>query len=191
MDRTPASLLEQLRQPSDPAIAGPAWNRFVALYTPLLYQWARRLGLQDAEAADLVQDVLLILLEKLPSFSYDPRQRFRGWLWTILCNKWRENRRREAARPRGGAAGLSDAIVPDGVEALAESEYRQYLTGRALQLIRNEFEPATWTACWEYVVAGRAAAEVAAELGISVGAVYVAKSRVIRRLRRELHGLLD
>ncbi len=189
MATTPASLLEQLRRPADPA-TGPAWDRFVALYTPLLFHWARRLGLQEASAADLVQEVFAVLVQKLPSFSYDPGQRFRGWLWTVLCNKWRENRRREAARPRGNEEGLAELTVPDNAEEVAEAEYARYLTGRALQLIQSEFEPATWRAYWEYVVAGRPAAEVAAELGVSIGSVYVAKSRVMRRVRRLLEGLL-
>jgi RNA polymerase sigma-70 factor (ECF subfamily) len=189
MVQTPASLLDQLRDPKEPA-SGPAWERFVALYTPLLYQWARRLGLQDASAADLVQDVFTILIQKLPSFSYDPGQRFRGWLWTVLCNKWRENQRRNSARIRGSADALAEVTVPDAVGRLAEAEYAQYLVGRALQLVQNEFDPATWKACREFMVVGRPATEVAAELGISVGAVYVAKSRIMRRLRKELEGLL-
>ena len=74
---------------------------------------------------------------------------------------------------------------------IEEEEYRRYLVRRALGLMQAEFEPATWKACWEFVVHDRPAAEVAAELGLSVNAVYLAKSRVLRRLRAELRGLLD
>ena len=95
MDSTPVSLLERLRRPAEQA----AWERFVRLYTPLLCQWARRLGLRGADAADLVQDVFVVLVQKLPEFRYDPRRRFRGWLWTVTLNKWRERRRRA---PSGG-----------------------------------------------------------------------------------------
>src|SRR3954469_13630687 len=87
---TPASLLERLRQPE----ATGAWTRFVELYTPLLFAWAGRLGLQEADAADLVQEVLLALHRTLPAFVYDPHRRFRHWLRTVLVNKHRENLRR-------------------------------------------------------------------------------------------------
>lgn len=188
MNSTPASLLERLRQPAEEA----AWERFVDLYTPLLYHWARRLGLQQSDAADLVQDVFVELVQKLPDFTYQAHKRFRGWLWTILVNKWRERGRRLAARSaEAGAAGLVLAPTPDATEEIDEAEYRMYLVDRALQLMRAEFQPTTWRACWEYIVAGRPAAEVAAELGVTINAVYLAKSRVLRRLRQELAGILE
>ncbi len=188
MHQTPASLLERLRQPADEA----AWGRFVELYTPLLFHWARRLGLQQADAADLVQDVFATVVREMPGFTYRPGLRFRGWLWTVTVNRWRADRRRAAARPREvGGAGADRQALPDGAGAVEEAEYRQYLVGRALQLMQAEFQPNTWRACWEYVVGGRPAAEVAAELGISTNAVHLAKSRVLRRLRQELEGLLD
>jgi RNA polymerase sigma-70 factor (ECF subfamily) len=188
MDSTPASLLERLRQPDDQA----AWSRFVELYTPLLFHWARRLGLQQPDAADLVQEVLTTLVATLPRFLYRPSQRFRGWLWTVTVNKWRESRRRAAARPQEvGVADLDGPSVPDGVEALAESEYQDYLVARALQLMQRDFQPETWRAFWEYVVQERPAAEVAAELGVRVNAVHLAKSRILCRLRQELEGLFD
>src|SRR4051794_22774844 len=95
MDRTPVSLLERLRQPADQT----AWGRFVDLYTPLLYYWARRRGLPSAEAADLVQDVFLVLVQKLPEFRYDRDKSFRNWLRTVMLNKWREGLRQRAAQP--------------------------------------------------------------------------------------------
>jgi len=79
MHTTPASLLQLLRQPGEQA----AWERFVQIYTPLLCHWAHRLGLHGADADDLVQDVFTVLVDRLPLFRYDPKNRFRGWLWTM------------------------------------------------------------------------------------------------------------
>jgi len=187
MFTTPVSLLERLRQPTD-----SAWARFVDLYAPLLHSWAGRLTPSEADAADLVQDVFVILLRKLPAFRHDGRHRFRAWLRVVLLNQWRD---RYPARVVGplpdGPAGLADPAAADPAEAVAEAEYRQYLVGRALELMHTDFEPATWQACWEVTVHGRAAGEVAAELGLSVGAVYAATARVLRRLRQELQGFWE
>jgi RNA polymerase sigma-70 factor (ECF subfamily) len=185
---TPASLLERLRQPA----AEGAWARFVELYTPLLYFWACRMRLQAADAADLVQDVFTSLLEKLPQFRYDQHKSFRAWLRAVAVNKWRDNRRRRDAQ----LAHAADAPVPEvavaaEAEALWEAEYHQHLVGRAVELMQAEFPPHVWRACLEFVVSGRPAAEVAANLGISIDMVYAAKSRVLRRLRQELDGLLS
>jgi RNA polymerase sigma-70 factor (ECF subfamily) len=183
---TSASLLQRLRQPGQEQ----AWTRFVQLYTPLLYCWARRLGLDEPDAADLVQDVLTLLVRKLPEFTYDRSKSFRAWLRTVTLNHWR-NRCRRAELPRAsGHPDLDNLADNDATDAVAETEYRQWLVGRALELMQTEFQPTTWKACWECVVVGRPAAEVAAELGISVGAVYMAKSRVLSRLREELTDLL-
>jgi RNA polymerase sigma-70 factor (ECF subfamily) len=186
MVTTSPSLLERLRRSDEPA----AWARFVELYTPLLYHWARRAGQQPADAADLVQDVFAVLLRQMPLFTYDRHKSFRGWLRTVTLNKWRERLRHRAPGPPAGGA-LADRPGPDGLADFEEAEYRQYLARRALQLMQAEFAPAAWKACWEVVVAGRSAADVAAELGVSVNAVYTAKSRVLHRLRQELAGLLD
>jgi RNA polymerase sigma-70 factor, ECF subfamily len=188
MDATPVSLLERLRLPDESA----AWDRFVELYTPFLYHCARRLGLCPEDAADLVQDVFALLLRKLPQFAYDRGKSFRGWLRTVVLNKWRENYRQRAPSPVAATVPLPDDLTgPDGSDAFSEAEYRQYVTTRALRIMQAQFQPTTWKACWEHAVVGRPAAEVGAELGLSEGAVYVAKHRVLRRLRQELEGLLD
>jgi RNA polymerase sigma-70 factor (ECF subfamily) len=188
MDATPPSLLERLRNPTE----SNTWHYFVALYTPLLYKWARGRGLQEADAGDLVQDVLVVLLRKLPEFRYDPSKSFRAWLHTVALNCWRDRERRKASRPiEGGAEGLALPVVPDSAEEFAEAEYRDYLFRRALELMQADFNPTTWKACWEHVVSGKTAAEVASELGITPGAVYVARSRVLARLRQELLHLID
>jgi RNA polymerase sigma-70 factor (ECF subfamily) len=188
MHTTSVSLLERLRRPEETE----AWPRFVRLYTPLLFYWARRTGLKQDDAADLVQEVLTVLVQKLPTFTYEPDKSFRRWLHTITLNKWRERGRRKSLPRRGPDEGsLSAVAAAPEAEPLDEVEYREQLVRRALQIMQAEFEPTTWKACWEAVVSGRAAADVAAELGVSVDVVYGAKSRVLRRLRQELHGLLD
>jgi len=188
MIRTPASLLERLRQPFE----AQAWARFVALYTPLIYSWGRRVGLQDPDAADLVQEVLVTLLQVLPNFRYDREQSFRGWLRTVTLNKWRKlrkQRNQKVLEARGDdLAALADG---QGPEEFWETEYRQHLAAHALRIMRSDFGEKTWKACWETAVCGRPAAEVATQLGITVGAVYAAKFRVLDRLRSELQGMLD
>jgi RNA polymerase sigma-70 factor (ECF subfamily) len=189
MHTTPVSLLERLR---DPAAEQAAWERFVQLYTPLLTHWARRLGLAGSEAADLVQDVFTLLVKKLPVFRYDPGQRFRGWLWTVTRNCGRARLRRcSVPSEPADVEELETSAEGDVADAIAAEEYRQYLTRRALELMQAEFQPATWKAFWEYVVQERPAAEVARELEITENAVYLAKGRVLRKLRSELEELLD
>jgi RNA polymerase sigma-70 factor (ECF subfamily) len=187
MDKTSISLLERLRSP-DPA---EAWERFVELYTPLLLYWARKRGLQPQDAADLVQDVFTVLVQKLPEFTYDPGKSFRNWLRTVLFNKWRDRWRSPSLPVRGGEEALAEVAAPDDLDAFWEGEHRRHLLRRAMELMQAEFTPTTWKACWESAIEGRSAADVAAELGLTENAVYIAKSRVVRRLRQELRGLLD
>jgi len=186
MHTTPVSLLERVRRPGEQE----AWSRFVEMYTPLLFYWARRIGLQESDAADLVQDVFTTLVAKLQEFVYDRTGSFRNWLRTILHNKWRDNQRRAAIRTVQDSQ-LGERPAPDALGDLWEKEYCELLVARALDLMRQEFQPTTWQACWEMVVSGRSGNDVAKSLGLTVDAVYAAKSRVLRRLRKELEGLLD
>lgn len=184
MESTPVSLVERLKHRQDAA----AWARFVELYTPIIFTWARRVGLQEADARDLVQDVFAVLVQKMADFRYDPGQSFRAWLKTIALNKIRERQRR-----RGEAQLINGVDIADSADSNEywEIEFRRDLMQRALQIMRADFQPATWKACWETVVERRAVAEVAAELGITVGAVYAARFRVLARLRTELNGMRD
>lgn len=184
MNSTPASLLEQLRHAPD----AETWKRFVDLYTPLLFFWARKVGLQEEDAADLVQDVFVVLLQKLPDFRYDRQRSFRGWLRAVTLNRWRDRFKKRAEVVDGP---LIETACVDPQESFWEDEYNRFLVGRALEVMRQEFQATTWKACWELVVCSKPAADVARELGLSENAVYVAKSRVLRRLRQELEGLLD
>lgn len=188
MDSSLASLLQRLKEPEPQR----AWERFVDLYTPLIYFWACRIGLYAEDAADLVQDVFATLVEKLPEFTYNPQKSFRAWLKAVTLNRWRDLQRRKATAPASvGGATLADIPVPDAATALFEGEYQHYLLGRAVEIMQADFQPATWKACWALVVEGKPAAQVAAELGLSLQAVYSARARVLRRLREELAGLLE
>jgi RNA polymerase sigma-70 factor (ECF subfamily) len=185
---TPASLLDRLRQSQQPI----DWERFVRLYTPLLCHWASRLGLREPDVADFVQDVFMLLVRKLPRFEYDSQKRFRGWLWKVTLNRLRENKRRWhlKAHQQDGAFWRQLA-ASEGPDALTEAEYRQYVIHRMLEILKDDFETTTWKAFWECVMNDRPGTEVARELGITENAVYLAKGRVLRRLRVELAGLLD
>src|SRR5206468_557044 len=119
MNTTSVSLLERLRTPGDTE----AWNRFVTLYSPLLFECARRWGLQEQDAADLAQEVMMLLLRKLPDFSYDKGKSFRAWLRTVTLNKWRECQR-GAKRAQNRDVVLEEVPDPADGHEFEEAEYR-------------------------------------------------------------------
>lgn len=133
---TPASLLYRLRQPDEVT----AWARFVDLYTPLLFHWSKKLGLQESDSADLVQDVFLILWRKLPEFEYDSGKSFHAWLKTIFLNRYR-SRMRQRSMVTANSLGLSSADFgsTDVSDPLADEDDTRYLIRRAFQLIESEF----------------------------------------------------
>ncbi len=184
MDTTPVSLLEQLRKPHQQA----AWQRFAELYTPLLYYWARSQGLAEADAADLVQEVFVLLVRKMPTFRYDRDGGFRSWLRTVTLNKHRELKRKRTPQTLDPAF---DQAQEDPHRLLEEKEHRQYLVQRMLQIVKADVPPSTWQLFDAYVIQGRKPQEIAVSQKISPGTVYAAKCDVLHRLRRELDGLLD
>jgi RNA polymerase sigma-70 factor (ECF subfamily) len=185
MHTTSPTLLQRVRDPGDQG----AWSRFVELYTPLLFYWARRRGLQAGDAADLVQEVLTNLVRTLPEFEYRPQQSFRNWLRTMTHRKFidRVRKRRESAAG-GDGDGPDEPVAPDD-DCFEEREYRQYLYGRALEIVRRDYSENAWQACRLSITSDRSAADIAAELGMTEGAVYAAKCRILKRLREELAGL--
>lgn len=188
MDSTSHSLLRRL-QSDDREIA---WERFVDLYAPLIFHWGKHHGLSVTDAADLVQEVLTTLVSQLPQFNYDPKQRFRGWLRTVTLNRANDFHRRNALRPADGMSETIDGVaIASEIDLFDQAEYANYLVCRAMQIIKTEFSEHHWTACWELVANGRSGKEIAAELGITQSAVYVAKCRIMKRLRTELDGLLE
>ena len=189
---THGSLLQRARG-HDPA----AWERMVALYGPLVLGWCRSAGLRDDDAADVFQEVFQAVAVHLHGFHRDRTgDTFRGWLRTIARNKLIDHFRRQSREPAGVGgseaqdllAQVAGAIAP--VEVAAADGAETAMLHRALALIRDEFEPRTWQAFWQTAVEGRTAADVAAELCTTPGAVRVAKSRVLHRLRADLGDLL-
>ena len=183
---TRPSLLVRLRDPRDEQ----AWEKFVAIYTPLIDRLARSRGLQNADAADLAQDVFRAVAGAIDRWDPDPaRGSFRGWLFQIARNL--AINLLTARRRHVQGSGDSDVLerlhrlpAPDAEETiLFDAEYRRSLFHRAAEQVRDEFRESTWRAFWRTGVEGREPAEVAQELKLSVGAVYIAKSRVMARLR--------
>ena len=186
---TSASLLQRLRQPQQ----GDAWARFVALYTPLLLIWAHKAGLTADDASDHVQDVFVDLVQELPKFMYDrERGKFRCWLYTLFHNKIRDRfRRKRVVVGQANDAELASLAASADPNAFTEEEHLQYIVRRVLEVMKADFEPTTWQACWEYVANDLPAKTVAQRLGISENAVFSAKARVLRRVREELPEFLE
>jgi RNA polymerase sigma-70 factor (ECF subfamily) len=186
---TRASLLARLANPQD----GSAWKQFVELYGSLVYGFVRQRGLQDADAADLTQEVFLAVARVAGRWQYDPQKgSFRGWLFGITRNQLANflQRRRAASVGSGDSNAQRRLEQQPGpgsdFEGAWEQEYQQQLFRLAAAEVRDHFAPTTWQAFWRTAVEGHSAAVVAAELGLSVGAVYVARSRVLGRLTEQV-----
>jgi RNA polymerase sigma-70 factor, ECF subfamily len=186
---TSRSLLDGVKA-DDPA----AWDRLVALYAPLVFQWCRGWELREQDAADVFQEVFQAVVTHIAAFRKEREgDTFRGWLRTITRNKVHDHFRRRGREPEGVGGTEAQgrlAEVPDlqaaDEDSAAGDAAERGLFRRALELIQQEFAERTWQAFWRTAVEGRPAAEVAAELSMSPGAVRVAKSRVLQRLREEL-----
>ena len=192
--RSPATsltLLDKLRLPADRGAWAEAWERFVPLYTPILLEWAKREGLQPADAEDVKQQILEKLVKLLPAYSPGANGSFGAWLHQITRNQCRDFRRRVATRRLPDGDGLSGVGDDSPQSAFVEAEYRSWLVKRALELIRAEFSEQTASAFEQVVIQSRPAAEVAAALGITANAVYLAQNRVLTRLRERLDGFLE
>jgi RNA polymerase sigma-70 factor (ECF subfamily) len=191
---TSISLLERLRQTSAPA----DWERLVSIYQPLIRGWLSRHGLCSADADDLTQDVLAVVVQQLPGFDHSSQPgAFRRWLRNVTVNRLRGFwRKRQAERPApcGGDVGeLLDQLEDpsSGPSRLWDQEHDRHVMARLLEIIEPEFNATDWRAFRRYVRDGVPAAAVATELGVSVNVVLLARSRILRRLRQEAQGFLD
>ena len=189
---TRASLLIRLRDGQD----ADAWREFVRVYAPVVYGFARKRGLQDADASDLMQEVLRSVSGAVNRLDYDPRRgTFRGWLFTVTRNKLYSFLNGQKRRVRGsGDSGAQERLEEEAApEESAEwdREYERQIAASAMERIRGEFQDTTWRAFWMTAVEAKSPREVAAALNLSPGAVYVAKSRVLARLRQEVQQMQE
>lgn len=188
---TRASLLVQIRDGTNHG----AWQEFINLYGPVVYGFARKRGLQDADAADLMQDVMRSVSTSIGRLDYDRNQgTFRGWLFTITRNKVFNFLSSRRIRPQGSGDTTTNRMLDtqpdtnDGSETW-EIEYQRRLASLAMERVKVEFQDSTWRAFWLTAVDGVSVAEVARQVGLSPGAIYVAKSRVLARLKEEVEAM--
>jgi RNA polymerase sigma-70 factor (ECF subfamily) len=186
---TRQSLLIRVRNPRD----AEAWEQFAQVYGPLIYRFARKRGLQDADAADLSQIALTALMETLHDGGYDRnRGAFRSWLFGLVRHQMQKYCDRNGRQPAGtGGTSMRYRLEAQPAPAVEEAavwdgEYERQMFLAATERVRGEFHESSWQAFWQTAVEGRGAADVGRVLGLSVGAVYTAKSRVMSRVKQEI-----
>ncbi len=174
-----------------------AWELFIELYSPFVYTYLRRRGIQDADAADIGQEVLRTVSRSVVAFDHRRRPgSFRKWLITITQSRLADF----AARGKKQVAGSGDTTTLEAIhqhpdhnndEEVLERDYQECLFNWAADRIRGEFQPSTWNAFWQSYVEGQDCRQVAEELAMSLGAVYVARSRVLARLKEKIRQIED
>lgn len=191
-DSTSLSLLQLVKAEDQ-----TAWERLVDLYAPLVVYWCRRRQLHDADIADVVQNVFASVAVNLVKFRKEqPSDTFRGWVRVITRNQINLLFRKQANREQaaGGSTahwGLQQVADDPPADAATDENDKSGLYRSALELIRTEFEEKTWKAFVQTAIDGRSTADVAADLGISAGAVRQAKYKVLRRLRSEFSDVIE
>jgi RNA polymerase sigma-70 factor (ECF subfamily) len=191
----PSTHVSLLRALGEEGRRDDAWAVFQACYRDVILGWCRRCGLDLHSAEDLTQEILIKLLEALPRHKHDPdRGRFRSWLKTVVYNVLADQGRRQQRRLELGGVGGSTALArlgdlqsPEAVEELSVAVDRRTAAWEAdlLDRVRARVEPASWAAFCQRMIEKRPAAEIAAELGLTVGAVYKAAERIKRMVIQE------
>jgi len=190
-DGTWVSLLGRLRRdPADPA----AWGDFVDHYGPKIVAWCRRWRLQDADAQDVTQTVLLRLAAQMRSFAYDPSKSFRAWLKTVAHNAWRDVVLGQQRPGRGSGdsqvlALLAEVKAREDLMQRLEEEFDRELLQEAMARVRLRVEPRTWQAFHLAAVEGLSGAAVASRTGMKVATVFVARSKVQHMIKEEVQRL--
>lgn len=190
---TSLSLINQARNNDE-----DAWQKMCNIYSPLVVDWVRKVGIQSEDVNDIVQDVFQIVFKNIRRFEKDkPSDTFRGWLWTITRNEirgWFKKQKAAKVKAVGGSdANNKLAKIPDWVdndsaihELPVDSATEAIVVQRAAEAIKDDFKSQTWQAFWRTTVEGRSSTEIAEDLGITTGAVRQAKFRVLARLREYL-----
>lgn len=190
-DHTRKSLLLKIR---DLENAG-AWEEFVRIYEPLVTRFVLWRGFPHQDAADISQEVMAAVARTIRNFEYDPKKgKFRGWMLTVTRRQIIQLMRKRSRQPvtvtADEAGAEAEGVVPGDTDVW-ELEYRRRLFDWACGLVKVQFSEATWQAFWMTTVEDRPGAEVAEELGLQPGAVYVAKSRVLQRVREKIASVAD
>jgi RNA polymerase sigma-70 factor (ECF subfamily) len=190
---TSVSFLESLRDDS-----GDAWRQLIDLYSPLIRRWLAKYGAEWDDMDDVSQEVLSVVVRRIPEFQRAPRVgAFRTWLRTITANCLRDHWRRKNRQPKSVGGSVFGEMIEQlqdsdsGISKLWDRDHDQHVTQYLLKQVRPDFADTTWQAFQRYAIDDRSAQEVAAELGISENAVFIAKSRVMTRLRQVGQGLID
>ena len=190
---TRATLVYRLRDFDD----GAAWSEFLREYGPMLYRFVRSRGLQDADASDVVQDVVRSVGIAIDRLEYDKNKGgFRAWLFTITRNKLytflEKNARKPAVSSKTDVLGrLVDPHEETELEKQWEQEYQSMMLARAIENLKPTIEPTTWQAFALTAMQGLSGPEAGKELGMKAGAIYVARSRVTAKLREEIERLIE
>lgn len=187
---TRATLLIRLRNASD----HDAWRLFASIYTPLIYRYAMKHGLQDADAADVAQETMCNVVRVIRDFQYDPeRGSFRGWLLTVVRNtlrkRYRETQHQAVGSGDSGVNAMLQQYSDTNLEEEWDREYQLWMFHKVAKWIQNEFQSRTWEAFWKTTVDGVEVERVSKELSMSPGAIYIARSRVLAKIRSEIEQL--
>ncbi len=193
-EATSLSLLDRVTNSSD----SDSWDRLAELYVPLMRRWLRQYDVQHADADDVIQEVLAVVMQELHQFDHNQQTgAFRNWLRRILVNRLRNLRRSRKYEPlaRGTSSLLEqlNQLEDDGSEIsrIWNAEHDQHVVSQLMEAVRPRFEAKTWEAFRRQMFDGQRADAVAAELNMPLSSVYVARSRVLSTLRREAEGLVD
>ena len=195
---TSLSLLERLRASEETEDIALDWRRFVELYDPLLRGWLRQKSIPADHVDDIVQNAMAVVVKKLRDFQHNGRAgAFRTWLRSITLNCLREHWREQKSNPRGAGGSEVQMLIAELEDPESQTsriwneEHDRHVMRQLMEQLRHEFDSKTWSAFEQFAIANRPAADVAEELGMTSNAVFIAKSRVLNRLRKESAGLLD
>ena len=170
-----------------------AWSQFVNRYGRKIYGWCRQWGLQEADAEDVTQDVLLRLAARMRSFAYDPSRSFRGWLRTLTHNAWSDFLHDRKRLGEGSSQEVLQALeqveARDDLTRRLDEEFTHALLEEASAAVRLRVQPHTWEAFRLTAVEGKTGAETATLLGMQVATVFVARSKVQKMLQDEVRKL--
>jgi len=188
--KTRQTLLLTIRDAKDDR----AWGEFVDLYSPVIFGFCLKRGLQEADAADVVQEVMKSVSQHIEKFDYDPEKgTFRSWLYTVTRNELGRHFKKRARQPQGTGRTTIMRMVEDQADPDAEAdwdaEYRRQLFHWAANRVKDEFTEKTWSAFWRTAVDQEKPGNVAESLGMSVGAVYIAKSRTLARIGETIESI--